>query len=243
MALSTLRPATSPRLSIIRLDFHSSAGRLVETMITGMGDDLRRIAGEVARIECEFGGVVDFTVSRDSGFEALLDTLNVSFRFMGWRDLAVPLIHPHSFLTDPSAPHSLKCGDCHSQPPLLIGRSFCGVGSFSYGRSQLAHLDAGFSISDTSCTCTRGRHWTIHGKLHPIDTEAGLQASRSKHPRELSGSQMAQPCDPLRIPGGVVMFVRLGSARSLTQESLSHQLAGVCDSFGNIAAIPNSLTF
>jgi len=106
MALSTLKPATSPRLSVIKLEFVSPPRVLVEDMIAGTGNDLRRIAGEVARIEHEFEGVVNFTVLRDSRFGAVLDTLKVRFRFVG--DLAITPIHLRSFLADPSTPHSLK---------------------------------------------------------------------------------------------------------------------------------------
>ena len=87
MALSTIRPATSPRLSIIRLDFYSPINREVETTTTEMGNDLRRIADEITRIECEFGGSVTFTVTPDSKFRAALGTLNVSFSFVGRRNL------------------------------------------------------------------------------------------------------------------------------------------------------------
>jgi len=83
MALSTLRSTTSPRLSVIKLDFTPSIGVPVENMIAGMGNDLRRIADEVARIEREFAGAVNFTVLRDSGFGAVLDTLNVRLCFIG----------------------------------------------------------------------------------------------------------------------------------------------------------------
>ena len=98
MALSTLRPATSPRLSDIRLDFSSSSDRPVETMITGIGNDLRQIAGEVARIELEFEGAVSFAVIRDSGFGAVLDSLNVRLCLAGWKR---PPGHVDSF---PSVP-------------------------------------------------------------------------------------------------------------------------------------------
>ena len=77
MALSTLRPTTSPRrLSDIRLNFCLPTSPPVEALITGMEDDLRRIADEVARIEREFEGTtLNLTVVSDSKF----DTLNVRF--------------------------------------------------------------------------------------------------------------------------------------------------------------------
>ena len=89
MALSTLRPATSTHLSVIRLDFCSSGTRSVETMITDMGNDLRRIADELARIEREFEGAVNFIMILDSKFRMVLDTLNVRFHFF-WAE-EIPL--------------------------------------------------------------------------------------------------------------------------------------------------------
>ena len=85
IALSTLRPSTSPHLSAIKLDFCTSATLLVETMIAEMGNDLRRIADEVARIEREFEGAVSFIVCRDSKLWAVLDTLNVRSCSVGWK--------------------------------------------------------------------------------------------------------------------------------------------------------------
>ena len=105
MALSTLRRATSPRLSTIRLDFTGAAiaNRPIENLIKNMGDDLRRIANEVARIQREFDGAVNFAVLLDPVFEVVLDTLNVRFRLWGDRDIVVMLIHllrPFQILRD-----------------------------------------------------------------------------------------------------------------------------------------------
>ena len=88
-ALSTLKPTTSPRLSVVRLDFTCSLviNQAVETLIEYTGNDLRWIADEVSRIEREFGGVVDLEVHRDSAFEDVLDGLNVRFHFCGMKDL------------------------------------------------------------------------------------------------------------------------------------------------------------
>ena len=90
MALSTLRPATSTNLSAIRLKFTRSIF-LVEdsaaTLISYMGDDLRRIADEIIRIEGEFKGAVKLTVFRDPVFGVAFDTLDVSFRLRFGRDL------------------------------------------------------------------------------------------------------------------------------------------------------------
>jgi len=85
MALSTLRPTTSPHLSTITLDFCSSITQPVEPVTTGMDNDLQRIAGEVARMECEFKGAVKFIVFLDSRFEAALDSLNVRFYCFFWK--------------------------------------------------------------------------------------------------------------------------------------------------------------
>ena len=98
MALSTLKPATSPRLSAIQLNFvwQSSAYQSVETAIEGAGDDLRRIADEVIRIKREFEGAAILTVAWDSGFKAVLDKLNVSFHPCGLK--LIHFIHPSQIL-------------------------------------------------------------------------------------------------------------------------------------------------
>ena len=79
IALSTLRPATSPRLSTIQLDFTrpSPSGRFVDVFTESVGDDLRWIADEIVRIEREFMGAVNSTVLRDPWFKMVFDTLNV----------------------------------------------------------------------------------------------------------------------------------------------------------------------
>jgi hypothetical protein len=84
-ALSTLKRATSSRLSVLQVHFvvMSTATRSVETLIEDMSNDLRRAAEEFARIEREFEGGVDLTVSRDPKFKAMFDTLNVRFRSRG----------------------------------------------------------------------------------------------------------------------------------------------------------------
>jgi len=89
MALSTLRPTTSPRISTIRLYFARSliVNRSVLSCIEGTADDLRRVADEVARIEREFEGAVSLTTARDSVFKVVLDTLNVRLCFCGVDDI------------------------------------------------------------------------------------------------------------------------------------------------------------
>ena len=110
MALSTLRPATSPRLSAIRLNFTGSptVRKTIEALIKDTGGDLRRTADEMSRIEREFEGAVNLTVSRDSVFKAVLDKLNVGFRFIGWRG---PRNHVDSFSFAPCSSSSIMAID------------------------------------------------------------------------------------------------------------------------------------
>ena len=109
LALSTLRPTTSPHLSALGLDF-SSVDSSTEALIKNMGDELRRIADEVARIEREFDGAVNLTVVRDLTFMVVLDSLDVSFDSPSGWSLAVMLIYFRLSLSDPSGPQSLKWG-------------------------------------------------------------------------------------------------------------------------------------
>ena len=106
-ALSTLKPATSPRLSTIKLRFTRvrSVNRPTKTLIKNMGDDLQWVIDEFARMEREFEGGVSFTVVRDSGFEEL-DTRKVRFRFCGVDD--IPLSHLRPFPAGLSALRWLK---------------------------------------------------------------------------------------------------------------------------------------
>ena len=82
-ALSTLRPTTSPRLSTVRFEFtcEPTTAQPIEILIDEVGDYLRQVAHEVARIEDEFEGVVNFNVVPDPKFEMVLGTLNVRFHF------------------------------------------------------------------------------------------------------------------------------------------------------------------
>ena len=87
--LSTLRPATSPRLSVIKLNFTTGCtiNESVEAVIKqDAGNDLRRVTDEVARIEREFTGAVRVNVGLDSSFEVVSDALNVRIRFCGVGD-------------------------------------------------------------------------------------------------------------------------------------------------------------
>lgn len=121
VALSTLKPVTSPHLSAIRLDF---ADTIVNQPIKGAANDLRWISAEIARIEREFEGAVNFTMPRDPGFEVVLETLNVWFYFVGGRDLMVMLI-----LAGPSTPQSLRWA-CSRLSNLPL--SICGVELFGH---------------------------------------------------------------------------------------------------------------
>jgi len=102
IALSTLRPTTSPRIFDIRLNFslRSTTNRSVETLLNDAGRGLRLVADEFARIKREFGGAVYLSVGRDPTFGVALRTLNVRFRLCGIND-PNELFDP--FLADPSA--------------------------------------------------------------------------------------------------------------------------------------------
>jgi len=44
-----------------------------------MGDDLQRVADEVAQIECDFKGAMGLTLALDPVFKVVFDTLGVRF--------------------------------------------------------------------------------------------------------------------------------------------------------------------
>ena len=85
IALSTLGPTTSPRLSTIRLNLnsHSATNQAIEIILKNAGSELRRVADELARIEREFEGAVNLTVPRNPGFKVVFDALDVRFHFCG----------------------------------------------------------------------------------------------------------------------------------------------------------------
>jgi len=84
-ALSTFTPATSPRISAIRLNLgsYSASDRPVPALLKATGRELLRVADEFTRIKREYKGAVNLTVVRNPGFEAVSDTFNVRSRFCG----------------------------------------------------------------------------------------------------------------------------------------------------------------
>ena len=91
-SLSTLRSVTSPRLFAIQLSFVQLyiANRSVEATVENTGHGLQRVADEVARIKCEFKGMVNVTVFQDPAFKVVLDTLDVRFRFCRAGNISSP---------------------------------------------------------------------------------------------------------------------------------------------------------
>lgn len=81
IALSTIKPATSPRLSNIELNCRPTPNRSTRLLANDAGDHLRWVADEVARIELEFEGAVKLSILQHRDFLAVLDRLNVRFYF------------------------------------------------------------------------------------------------------------------------------------------------------------------
>jgi len=128
MALSTLKPSTSPHLSFVHLRFTHLNPPSETWNPENMGNDLQQIADELSRIEREYEGAVALSVFRDMEF-GRLDTLNVRLSFLwSW-------MRPHceiigSFLAGPSALGSLRCD---LDNPSSFGSPnwlFCGVELF-----------------------------------------------------------------------------------------------------------------
>jgi hypothetical protein len=67
-------------LSTICLNLASPDGgaKITETLIEGLGNDLRGTADEVVRIKREFGKGIDLIVIQDQWFRTLLDTLQLT---------------------------------------------------------------------------------------------------------------------------------------------------------------------
>ena len=85
-ALSTIKPATSPRILEIRLQFVPDTDN-VGAAIDDMGNDLRRVADQVSRIKREFKGTVKLIVDLYPAFKALKNTINVRPYFYGLKTL------------------------------------------------------------------------------------------------------------------------------------------------------------
>lgn len=149
MALSTLRPATSPRLSVIKLDFTSPSSVPAENSIPLVGNDLQLIAEEIARIEREFKGAVDFTLLCDSRFGAVLGTLNVMFSFVVWGK-----VRGH---VDSSS--SVPCRS-FSSTFVEMGRSLCLVDHYPHFYARLMNASCG---SPSTIPLDR----SLHQKDHP----------------------------------------------------------------------------
>jgi len=147
MSLSTLKPATSPRLSLVILDF-STFNRPVESMIEDTGNDLLRIADEAARIEREFEGAVNIAVFRDPRYAMALDTLDVRFGFVGWKRPCAG--HVDSSSTVPCRSFSATFRDMRRLSPSStpFGRWSCGIRSFNHA---CYYLDADFSYRVLYC--------------------------------------------------------------------------------------------
>ena len=145
-ALSTLRPATSPRLSAIRLRLvsRSTLDRAAEALLRDAGGDLRWFAEELARIEREFEGAVNLTLFWGPGFKAVFDALNVRPRSCEVNDTPTD-----SFLADPSG---LRLESGSQSATLSLSYS-----ALNHLVIRLAHLYANSStLSGTSFTCGNG---------------------------------------------------------------------------------------
>ena len=133
VALSTLKPATSPQLSYICLDFSGPTDTSLSHSFSASVDpeylrnDLRWITDEFTRIEREYGGAVDLVVSRTGSF-VQLDTSNVrvSFSWGGFNVMTLS-VHCHSFLVGPSVLGSMRCDLWVPLSFASFNRLFCGV--------------------------------------------------------------------------------------------------------------------
>lgn len=92
-------------------------------MIKDAGEDLRLIAGEVARIEHEFKGAVNFTIVRSSEFKAVLDTLNVRFCFTDGIPCSFPFVPHRSFGTTVVEKGSVAVSPVSSSDFVLFART------------------------------------------------------------------------------------------------------------------------
>ena len=109
MTLSTIKPATSPCLSIIPVDLTHSCDttKSPECLTEDARDNLQWIANEAVRIEREFDRAVNLTVSRNPEFKAVLDALSVRFRSVSV-DWMPPRAFPSSGYISASMRHQLE---------------------------------------------------------------------------------------------------------------------------------------
>ena len=133
VALSTLKPTTSPRLSKISLSFGGPSLLIFLYYITGtmnlrdLGNDLQFVAEEFARIEREYQGAVRLTVHRTSEF-AQLDRLNVSIS-VGWMEPCSFVGLFYSLLAGSSALGQLRWDLRAPFPPVSPDWTSCGIES------------------------------------------------------------------------------------------------------------------
>ena len=133
VALSTLKPSTSPHLSDVQLRLTGPTHPHYTSEnwnLENMGDGVPRIAEELTRIEREYEGVVDLRVFRGAGFERY-DTLNVRFFVSveldetSLRDCW--LIPRRSFSVG-----IVEMGSVNNPPRVPPNWSFCGVELFGH---------------------------------------------------------------------------------------------------------------
>lgn len=79
MALSTIKPATSPYLYAIKLSLIGPPdGTLIDEGSTrALGTELKMTAGQITRIRREFNERIYFIAIRDQWFRVFLESLNL----------------------------------------------------------------------------------------------------------------------------------------------------------------------
>ena len=144
-ALSTLRPATSPCVSAIRLNLisYSCTEQSIESLLKTAGSELQRVAEEFTRIECEFGGALNLIVSRNAGFGAVFDTLDVRFHFCGVNGTS----RTCRFISRRSFGITLVEMGCAAPVPFAhLSWSFCRVESLGQTCHWSARSDTDFKL-------------------------------------------------------------------------------------------------
>ena len=148
VALSTLKPSTSPHLFDVQLRLTGPTHPHYTSEnwnLENMGDGVPRIAEESSRIEREYEGVVELRVFLGAGFERY-DTLNVRFFISAelnktsLRDCW--LIPRRSFSVG-----IVEMGSVNNPPRVPPNWSFCGVELFS-------HNWRGSSLVENRVTCS-----------------------------------------------------------------------------------------